>query len=702
MKNCWSEAKAAEFIQKYGASSGEDFSLRLYAASLIGVQDRLVLHGGGNSSVKTLSKNIFGEPVYTIFVKASGFPMAMIEPRIFTGLDLDYLKKLRVLPELSDEEMLNEFQTHRWDSQAAPPSIETLVHAFLPQKFIDHTHADAILALTNQQDGEKHVRAALGKDVVILDYVAPGFKLAQAAAAAFEANPGSKAMVWMRHGLVSWGDTARTSYNATVDLITRAEDYLASHANRPLIVAVSTPLYVAEARFADMAPMARGLLARNTGDPDQPFRRCVLQPLIDRSTLDFLDSDRGRDLALTSPLTADHLIRTKPFPLWIEAPQFADPEKLRAQLSQGISDYSRCYEAYVDKYAARMPKGVERMDPLPRIILLPGLGAICTGQDVAGAAIVRNIAAHTLAVKAQIGAMGIYCGLEEKDLFSMEYRSLQHAKLRSNEHLPLASEVAVITGAAGAIGSGIALELLEQGCHVAVTDLPGENLNSLAAELALRYGARILGVPLDVTDPESVKDAFRVIVRAWGGIDLVIVNAGMAHVSSLEEMNLDSFRSLEKVNIEGTLIVIAEAGRHFRVQKTGGDIVMVSTKNVFAPGAKFGAYSATKSAAHQLARIASLEFAEYGVRVNMVSPDAVFSHGSRKSGLWATVGPDRMTARGLSAEGLEAYYRDRNLLKARVTAQHVAKAVLFFATRQTPTTGATIPVDGGLPDATPR
>jgi NAD(P)-dependent dehydrogenase (short-subunit alcohol dehydrogenase family) len=237
---------------------------------------------------------------------------------------------------------------------------------------------------------------------------------------------------------------------------------------------------------------------------------------------------------------------------------------------------------------------------------------------------------------------------------------------------------------------------------VAVTDLPGENLDILVNELRAAFGARVLGVPLDVTDQNSVATAFRAVIEAWGGVDLIVANAGIAMVSSLAEMSLDSFRKLERVNVEGTLLVIAEAARHFRVQGTGGDIVVVSTKNVFAPGAKFGAYSSTKAAAHQLARIASLALADIGVRVNMVSPDAVFSHGGRKSGLWAEVGPDRMRARGLDEKGLEEYYRQRNLLKAKVTAEHVAKAVLFFATRQTPTTGATLPVDGGLPDATPR
>jgi NAD(P)-dependent dehydrogenase (short-subunit alcohol dehydrogenase family) len=272
----------------------------------------------------------------------------------------------------------------------------------------------------------------------------------------------------------------------------------------------------------------------------------------------------------------------------------------------------------------------------------------------------------------------------------------------ASESAPLKNKIAIITGAAGAIGYGICKGLLESGCHVAVTDLPGERLDSFAAELKKTWPYNVIAVPMDVTSSESVTKGFESAAIAWGGVDIVVVNAGIAHVSSLVDMSLEQFQKLEKVNIEGALLTIAEAGRQFKMQNTGGDIVVISTKNVFAPGAKFGAYSATKAACHQLARIASLEFAEFGVRVNMVSPDAVFSEGEYKSGLWATVGPDRMKARGLDEKGLEEYYRSRNLLKARVTGKHVANAVLFFVTRQTPTTGATIPVDGGLPDSTPR
>jgi NAD(P)-dependent dehydrogenase (short-subunit alcohol dehydrogenase family) len=272
----------------------------------------------------------------------------------------------------------------------------------------------------------------------------------------------------------------------------------------------------------------------------------------------------------------------------------------------------------------------------------------------------------------------------------------------NSSHLSLHNKVALVTGAAGAIGYGICRGLLENGCYLAATDLLGKKLDDFVDDLKKIGDVRVLGVPIDVADKESVTRGFESVIQAWGGVDIVIVNAGIPMVSNLKDIDLEAFRKLEKVNVEGALLTLAEAARIFITQGIGGDIIIISTKNVPAPGAGFGAYSATKAACHQLGRIASIELAQYGVRVNMVAPDGVFSEGKYKSGLWEQVGPDRMRARGLDEKGLQEYYRSRNLLKARVTGHHVANAVLFFATRQTPTTGATIPVDGGLPDATPR
>jgi NAD(P)-dependent dehydrogenase (short-subunit alcohol dehydrogenase family) len=267
---------------------------------------------------------------------------------------------------------------------------------------------------------------------------------------------------------------------------------------------------------------------------------------------------------------------------------------------------------------------------------------------------------------------------------------------------PLQGKVALVTGAAGAIGYGICEVLLENGCTVAATDLPGQRLDDFARDLDAKAPGQSMGLPLDVTDPESTSKAIKTVMDAYGKLNIVIHNAGVAHVSKIIDMDIEKYRMVQKINVDGTLIVLKEAGRALIEQGQGGDIVIMSTKNVPSPSAGFGAYSCTKAACHQLGRIASLELAPHDIRVNMVAPDAVFSEGKYKSGLWNTVGEKRMKARNMSEAELHEYYRNRNLLKAAVTGRHVANAVMYFLTRQSPTTGATIPVDGGLPDATPR
>jgi len=386
-------------------------------------------------------------------------------------------------------------------------------------------------------------------------------------------------------------------------------------------------------RLTPLAPVIRGLLANPTGNQDMPYKPVILKSLTSKEAVDFAASaENAETRRYPAPLT-----KAQRPPLFLDTADFSiEPENLRKQLSDRISEYSQQYNTK------------------PEIICVRGLGVLYADQ---------------------------------KD---------------NDSALPLKNKVALVTGAAGAIGYAICKGLLEAGCHLAATDLPGEKLDDFLADLKKTAGEHVIGVPLDVTDKVSVTQGFENIIQAWGGIDIVVVNAGIAIVSLLKDIDLDAFRKLEKVNVEGALLTLAEAAWLFIAQGLGGDIIIISTKNVPAPGAGFGAYSATKAACHQLGRIASIELAQYGVRVNMVAPDAVFSEGEYKSGLWQQIGPQRMQARGLDEKGLQEYYRDRNLLKATVTGRHVSNAVLFFATHQTPTTGATIPVDGGLPDATPR
>jgi len=703
MENLWLETKAAEYVDKYGKQWGEDLALRIYLTSLIGTYGDPVRNGGVSASVKTSVTNILGERKPVIFVKSSRRDMPEAEPEEYSEFDLEYLIRLGALPDLADEDMFNALRHNQRVAQPQAPLTETLAYALIPKKFVDCIHNGAILALTNQDNAEKMVREILGSDVLILRYVTSGFKLALAAAAEFAAHPDSKAMIWMNRGLVCWGETARESCLTAIDLITKADQYLAQYAKHSFSTGKTTLIEEAEKRFVEIAPVLRGLLAKHTENPDWPYERSILRPLITRDILEIVDSSRGKELCPSPPVVLDHLGSTNMLPLWIGDPPFGDAERLRDHITQALQQFSTSYEAYAARNFTRTPKTSLISNSRPGIILIPGLGAICAAEDVVAADTVRDITHHTLAVKKLIAAMGgTYRGVAEADLFDIECQSARWAKQQKTPQLPLGREVALITGAAGAIGSGIARELLEQGCHVAVTDLPGQDLDDLVNELLEIYRSKVIGVPLDVTDVDSVRNGFQKIISAWGGVDLIVINQGIAHVSPLIELNMTTFKALEKINTEGTLLILAEAGKHFKSQNTGGDIILISTKNVVSPGANFGAYSATKAAAHQLARIASLEFAPLGVRVNMVAPDAIFSEGKRKSGLWQTIGPDRARARGLNPDALEEFYRNRNLLKSSVTASHVAKAVLFFATHQTPTTGATIPVDGGLPDATPR
>ena len=702
MQSKWEKSEANRMVAEFGQRFGNELALCIYVSRLIGREPDLVLHGGGNTSVKTVASDIFKESRSVLFVKASGFDLTNISPEGFSALDLDRIQKFRAIEALSQEEMGRQLRAHLLDPDAPTPSVEAFLHAFIPAKFIVHTHPSAILALTNQADAARIVREVLGDDIISVPYICAGFGLAQQSASAFEKKPKSAGMVLLQHGLVTWGETAEEAYAATIRLVSKAEQYWQDQIRTAPITSSKAGLREQEKRYEEIAPLLRGLLAEPTDDPDHPFRRFILLQLITPEVIDFLNHPAAEKLALSSPLTPDHLIRTKSLPVFVRDPTYEDSTKLKGQIQSALKEYADRYDGYYNRHAHRLPSGARRSDPIPRIVLLPGVGAICAGVNAKAANIAKDITSQSLSVKRWFALSGKdYQGIEEEHLFDMEYLLMQQAKISSNER-SLERQVAIVTGAAGAIGMGITDALLSNGCHVAVTDLAGENLENAASILKSRYPNQVVATAMDVTDSKSVEEGFLKVIRQWGGIDLLIINAGVAMVSSLSEMDMEGFRRMEKVNVEGTMLLLREAARLFQLQRTGGDIILISTKNVFAPGAKFGAYSATKAAAHQLARIASLEFAELGVRVNMVAPDAVFSHGQTKSGLWAQVGPDRMKARGLDEAGLEEYYRNRNLLKAKVTAEHVARAVLFFATRQTPTTGATLPVDGGLPDATPR
>ena len=699
MKNRWTDSGAEQARVRWAEAHGTDFALRCYTADLIGREPGLVLHGGGNVSFKQTLRDLLGNEIDAIHVKGSGCDLAGIEPGGLPVLDLGFLRSLRALEVLDDDAMANAFRTHLFEASAPTPSIETLLHAFLPQRYVDHSHADALLALTNQPDGELRVRAALGDRVAVLPYAAPGFELARAVADLYEANPRVDAIVLLQHGLVTFGEDARSSYDRHIEIVDACERFIADRAAaRSLTVAFATPDSPATLA-ARVAPLLRGLVALPIDDEDRRFIRSVFEWRATDSVLDFVNSAEAAPLARTGPLTTDHLIRTGPFPLFVEQPNWSDDEALRQQLREAIETYRDEYRSYVTDHGGSL----DGVDPSPAVILLPGAGVFCRGRTKRDARVAADITEHALATKAAAHAIGTYTALSREHLYPMEFRAMQRAKLDSRPERPLERKIVVISGGAGAIGAAVAETCARAGAHVVVSDLDPDRVEIVVrrVEQACEPGCAY-GIVMDVTDETSVRDGYAETCRHFGGVDVVVPNAGIAHVAALENLAVDDFRRVLEVNAVGYMLFMREGIRVLRRQGLGGHIVVNASKNVFGPGKDFGAYSASKAAGHQLGKVAAIELAVDNIRVNMINADAVFGDEQVPSGLWATVGPERARSRGLKTEDLPEYYRERNLLKTRVYGRHVGNAVVFFASDATPTTGATLPVDGGVVEAFPR
>jgi len=633
----------------------------VYGSRLLGGDPDLVLHGGGNTSVKAPWIDVTGREIPALYVKGSGWDLATIEPQGFTPLPLDRLIELAELQELSDPDMVAALAAAKLDPKAPQPSIETLLHARLPHRAVQHSHADAIVSLTNLADGERRIRGLYGDRLIVVPYVMPGFDLAKAVGVLWESesHSGTVGMVLLNHGLFTFGDTTREAYQRHQELMSMAEQSLGIIPGEHLGSGhtASTP----RSDPIDVARIRRDI-SHHAGRP-----MIVVRDSSDE-TRRFVGRDDLHTCTQQGPLTPDHVIHTKPWP----------------SVGRDTNAFAERYARYFEANRRRSSNEIEMLDPAPRVVLDPELGMLTAGADVKRARIVADIYRHTMRVISRSqDRLGGYVALPEGDLFDVEYWDLEQAKLRRSGPPPeMAGQVAVVTGAASGIGRGCAAELLSRGAAVVGIDLDDAVINTFDSE-------SWLGIAADITDGDSIDRALGATVDRFGGIDIVVLSAGIfGRSQSIADIETDEWAKVMRVNLDANASIMSKVHRYLALAPAGGSVAVIASKNVPAPGPGAGAYSASKAALTQLARVAALEWAPDGIRVNCVHPDAVFD-----TGLWTD---DTLTQRadhyGLTVDD----YKRRNLLSTEITSATVGRLVAELCSDTfRATTGAQIPIDGG-------
>jgi len=675
MKSRWDQAEADAAVARYGAQGvAEDLALRTYSARLLGGDPSLVLHGGGNTSVKTVAHDLFGDPVEVLCVKGSGWDLGNIEPPGHPAVRIEPLRRLRALERLSDEDMVNAQRQNLLDSAAPNPSVETLLHAFMPAKFIDHTHSVDVLAIADQPNAAEIAAEVWGGKVALVPYVMPGFALAKLAAEILEAHPGVEGLVLLKHGVFSFGETARESYERMIALVTAAEDYLAAKCRPPIATTTSTsPLSAAGA-----LPILRGALARLAGA--RWPARWVADLRAGPAALAVANARQLEDWAGRGVATPDHVIRTKRHPLVLPAPG-PDAAVWKTAVDDAVARYVSAYEAYFARNNAAVGGIKTQLDPLPRVVAIPGLGLVGLGKTAAEAAVTADVAENWAATLLKAESIGRFEPVDEAQTFEMEYWSLEQAKLGKAAEKRLERQVVVVTGGAGAIGAATAAAFAAEGADVAVLDLDGDAAKAAAA----RAGKRALGLACDVTDAASVRAAFDAVCARFGGVDIAVSNAGAATTGMMAQMDDATLRASFDLNFFAHQAVAKAAVKVMKSQGFGGCLLFNVSKQAVNPGPDFGAYGTSKAALMALVRQYALEHGADGVRVNALNPDRI------RSGLLT----EQMIASRAGSRGVsEAAYMAGNLLGQEVTAQDVAQAFVFAAL-MAKTTGAVITVDGG-------
>ncbi len=652
MKSLWSDREAAAFRTP--------LALRVYTSRLLGRNRSLVLHGGGNTSVKLREANVLGVEEDVLYVKGSGWDLETIEAAGFTPVRLAYLIGLAALKRLSDPQMVNELQTQRLRASAPTPSVEAILHAILPYRYVDHTHADAVLAVTNTADGRARIEEIYGDQTVIIPYIMPGFDLAQLSAREFprQRGPNTIGMILMNHGVFSFGQSARESYERMIALVDRAERYLKHR--KAWSLPRHDPGGVAKHLAIDIARLRKDLSSA-AGFP------LIVTTSQSTAGLRFCRSPGVAALTRQGPATPDHSIRTKRIPM----------------VGRDVDKYAEHYRRYFQTHAAKASAPKTMLDPAPRIILDPELGLCAAGRSARDACIAREIYEHTIEVIQRAGALGEYRALSARDVFDVEYWDLEQAKLKLAGKPPeFAGEIALVTGGASGIGRACVEALLDRGAAVVALDL-NPAVTTLVSHRAY------LGIRCDVTVQTAVAAALEASVRRFGGLDMLILNAGVFPAGApIATLDSNHWRSVMTVNVDANLALLRACHPLLALAPNAGRIVVIGSKNVPAPGPGASAYSASKAALTQLARVAALEWGKDRIRVNIVHPDAVFD-----TGLWsAEVLRARAAHYGLSVEE----YKTRNVLQTPVRSADVAQLVCTMCGAAfSRTTGAQVPIDGG-------
>ena len=679
MQNLWSDADAARMVERYAAKGmGHDIALRVYTARLLGGEPRLVLHGGGNTSVKTVVEDLLGEKAEVLCVKGSGWDMAAIEPAGLPAVRLGPLRKLRHRSALSDEEMVRVQRANLIDPSAPNPSVETLLHAFLPHKFVDHTHSTAVLSLADQPDAAECCADLYGRRMGLVPYVMPGFLLAKKAYEVFEADPAIEGLVLLKHGVFTFGGTAKEAYDRMIAAVSLAEERLSRRSKR---VFAAAPLPAVVAGAAEVAPILRGACAISDPAGSGAYKRFLLEFRTGQRVLDYVGGAELQRYGRAGVATPDHTIRTKNYPLIVPAPEAGRLEEFRKAVREAIDRFAAAYHKYFARHNAGQAVAKRELDPIPRVILVPGLGLFGLGRSMKDARIAADIAESTVETVTDAEAFGRFEPVGEADLFDIEYWSLEQAKLGQGIDKPLAGQVALITGGAGTIGLATARAMSAAGAEVALLDIDQAATQAAAKML----GGSALATACDVTDAAAVRRAFDQAAAIFGGVDIVVSNAGAAWQGRIGDVDQTILRRSFELNFFAHQTVAQNAVRIMLAQGTGGCLLFNVTKQAVNPGPNFGPYGLPKAATLALVRQYAVDYGRDGIRANAVNADRIRS-GLLTPELIAT----RAEARGVD----EGAYMSGNLLGREVTAEDVAQAFLHHAVALKTTADVTT-VDGG-------